>query len=333
MKLQQLRCLVEVVRQDLNVTEAARALYTSQPGVSHHIRLLEDELGFEVFIRRGKRLVALTAAGHDVLAIAKRMVADSENLRRLAGDASHEAGGDLVVAATYTQAHLALPAVVRAFMARHPKVRLSIHPCSPGEAAERVRRGEATLCLSTEIVGSFADLVMLPGEAWHRCVITPPGHPLLRVRRLDLAAIAKYPLVTYDFAFRKDSKIQQAFETAGLAPRVVLTSTDPRIIKTYVCAGLGIGLIASIAFDKSDSRRLRLLDASRLFESSITTIGIHRNSYITRYMYDFITLVLPHMDRATIDAMMAGTATAAARSGTPHATASPATACPADHPR
>ena len=328
MKLQQLRCLVEVVRQDLNVTEAARALYTSQPGVSHHIRLLEGELGFDVFVRRGKRVVALTGAGKDVLAIANRMIADSENLRRLTGDASRDASGDLAVAATYTQAHLALPAVVRAFMARHPKVRLSIHPCSPGEAAERVRRGEATLCLSTEVVGSFADLVMLPGEAWHRCVITPPGHPLLRVRRLDLAAIAKYPLVTYDFAFRKGSKIERAFESAGLTPRVVLTSTDPRIIKTYVGAGLGIGLIASIAFDRTDSRRLRLLDASRLFESSITTIGIHRDSYITRYMYDFIALVLPRMDRATVDARMAGERPGTARRRAAHA-ATPRTA---DHP-
>jgi len=313
MKLQQLRYLVEVVRQDLNITEAARALYTSQPGVSHHIRLLEDELGFEVFVRRGKRVVALTAAGREVLAIAERMISDSENLRRLAGDTSREASGDLVVAATYTQAHVALPAVVRAFMARHPKVRLSIHPCSPGEAAERVRRGEATLCLSTEVVGAFADLVMLPGERWHRCVITPPRHPLLRARRLDLAAIANYPLVTYDFAFTTGSKIQRAFEGAGLTPRVVLTSTDPRIIKTYVCAGLGIGLIASIAFEKADRRRLRLLDASRLFESSITTIGIHRNSYITSYMYDFIGLVLPEMDRAAIDRTMAGAPPRAAR--------------------
>jgi LysR family transcriptional regulator, cys regulon transcriptional activator len=324
MKLQQMRYLVEVVRQDLNITEAARALFTSQPGVSHHIRLLEDELGFKVLVRRGKRVVALTRAGQDVLAIAERMIADSENLRRLAADASRDTGGDLVVATTYTQAHAALPAVVRTFVARHPKVRLSIHPCSPTEAAERVRRGEATLCLSTEVVGSFGELVMLPGDTWTRCVITPVRHPLLRVRRLDLAAIAKYPLVTYDFAFHKGAKIQRAFEAAGLSPRVVLTSTDPRIIKTYVGAGLGIGLIASIAFDKSDSRRLRLLDASRLFEPSTTTIGIHRNSYITGYMYDFIGLVLPRMDRATIDVLMArqtaGTASAR-RSDSRHASA------------
>jgi LysR family cys regulon transcriptional activator len=305
MKLQQLRYLVEVARHGLNVTDAARALYTSQPGVSHHIRQLEDELGFKLFVRRGKRLVALTSPGRDVLEIAKRMMADSENLRRLAGDTARDGGGELIVATTYTQAHVTLPAVVKAFMARHPKVHLSIHPCSPGEAAERVRRGEATLCLSTEVVAAFRDLVMLPGEPWHRCVITPPRHPLLRARRLDLAAIARYPLVTYDFAFRTGSKIRTAFEAAALTPRVVLTSTDPRIIKTYVSAGLGIGLIASIAFEKADRRRLRLLDASRLFESSITTVGIHRNSYITSYMYDFIGLVLPRMDRAAIDAWMA----------------------------
>jgi LysR family cys regulon transcriptional activator len=269
-----------------------------------------------VFIRRGKRLVALTRAGHEVLAIAERMISDSENLRRLAGDASRDAIGDLVVATTYTQAHHALPAVVRAFMSRHPKVRLSIHPCSPTEAAERVRRGDATLCLSTEVVGSFSELVMLPGEVWNRCVITPARHPLLRVRHLDLAAIAKYPLVTYDFAFRKGSKIQNAFEAAALTPRVVLTSTDPRIIKTYVAAGLGIGLIASIAFDKTDRRRLHLLDASGLFESSMTTIGIHRNSYVTRYMYDFIRLVLPRMDRAAIELAMAGRAADAAKERT-----------------
>jgi LysR family cys regulon transcriptional activator len=167
-----------------------------------------------------------------------------------------------------------------------------------------VHRGEATLCLSTEVVATFPDLAMLPGEPWHRCVITPPRHPLLRLHRLDLAAIARYPLVTYDFAFRKGSKIQRAFETAGLTPRVVLTSTDPRIIKTYVSAGLGIGLIASIAFEKSDRRRLRLVDASRLFEPSMTTIGIHRNSYVTSYMYDFIVLVLPGMDRGAVDALM-----------------------------
>ena len=314
MKLQQLRYLVEIVRHNLNVTDAARALFTAQSGVSHHIRLLEEELGCEVFVRRGKRIVALSRAGHDVLAIAERMISEGENLKRLAAEAAGDATGDLIVATTYTQAHYTLPGVVRSFVARHPRVRLNIHPCSPSEAADLVRRGDATLCLSTEVVGSFGELVMLPGEVWNRSVITPARHPLLRMRRLDLAAIAKYPLVTYDFAFHKGSKIQTAFEAAALTPRVVLTSTDPRIIKTYVSAGLGIGLIASIAFERAEDRRLHLLDASHLFESSITTIGIHRHSYISSYVYDFIRLVLPRMDREAVDAMMHGRRGAPARS-------------------
>ena len=315
MKLRQLRYLVEIVRHDLNVTDAARALFTAQSGVSHHIGLLEEELGFRVFVRRGKRIVALSRAGEDVLVIAERMISDGENLKRLSGETAGEASGDLIVATTYTQAHYTLPAVVRSFMARHPKVRLNIHPCSPGEAAELVRRRKATLCLSTEVVGSIGELVMLPGEAWNRSVVTPARHQLLRMKRLDLASIAKYPLVTYDFAFHKGSKIQTAFEAAGLTPRVVLTSTDPRIIKTYVSAGLGIGLIASIAFERNEDRGLHLLDASHLFEPSMTTIGIHRHSYISSYVYDFIGLVLPRMDREAIEAIMAEPAALAAQRG------------------
>ncbi len=304
MKLQQLKYLVEIVRQGLNVTDAAHALFTSQPGVSHHIRQLEEELGLKIFVRRGKRVVALTRAGQEVLSVSERILSEADNLKRIASDTQDDTGGDLVVAATHTQAHYALPAVVRKFMPRHPKVRLSIRPCTPIEAAELVRRGEAALCISTEVVGSYGELVMLPGQTWSRCVITPPRHPLLRTKPLDLRAIAKYPIVTYDFAFWKHSKIRVAFETNALRPRVVLTSTDPGIIKTYVSAGLGVGLIASIAFNKAQDRNLRLIDASHLFHSSITTIGIHRNSYLCSYMYDFIELVLPEMDHKAVDTAM-----------------------------
>jgi len=303
-KLQQLRYLVEIVRQGLNVTDAAHALFTSQPGVSHHIRQLEQELGLTVFVRRGKRVIGLTRAGQDVFAVAERIVSEAENLRRIANESQAERGGDLVVATTHTQAYYTLPAVVRKFMARHPKVRLSIKPCSPLEAAELVRRGEAGLCISTDVVASFSELIMFPGEKWNQCVITPPRHPLLRSKRLSLADIATFPLVTYDFAFWKHSKIRDAFESNGLRPTVVLTSTDPGIIKTYVSAGLGIGLIASIAFNKAADIHLRRIDASHLFHSSITAIGIHRNSYISGYMYDFIELVLPHMDRRAVNAAM-----------------------------
>jgi LysR family cys regulon transcriptional activator len=305
MKLQQLRYLVEIVRQGLNVTDAAHALFTSQPGVSHHIRQLEEELGLRIFVRRGKRIVALTPAGEDVLAVAERILSEAENLKRIASGSRDDVGGDLVVATTYTQAHYALPGVVKRFMAMHPNVRLTIKPCSPIEAAELVRRGEATLCISTEVVAEFGELVMLAGPKWDRCVITSPGHQLLRERRLSLSSIAKYPIVTYDFAFWKHSKIRAAFEAESLRPRVVLTSTDPGIIKTYVAAGLGIGLIASIAFDSRTDRGLRLLDAGHLFTPSMTAIGIHRHSYLCGYLYDFIELVLPQITRKAIDSAMA----------------------------
>ena len=305
MKLQQLRAFVEVVRRDLSVGDAAKALFTSQPGLSHHIRTLEDELKAEIFVRRGKRIVGLTKTGRDVLAISQRIISEAENLKRIVGDSQAEAEGDLIVAATHTQAHYTLPGVVRSFIKAYPKVRLSIKPCNPMEAADLVRRGEANLCISTEVVGSVDELVMIPGEPWDRCVITPPKHPLLRLRRLDLESIQKYPLITYDFAFQKDSKIRAAFEARGLTPSFVLTSGDSGIIKTYVSAGLGIGIIASIAYDKAHDRNLRKLDASHLFESSMTTIGLHRNSYVPRYMYDFIQLVFPRVKRGLIKQLVA----------------------------
>lgn len=305
MKLQQIRAFVEIVRRDLSVSDAAQALYTSQPGISHHIRRFEEELGSEVFVRRGKRIIDLTAVGRGALAISQRILADAENLKRLATESQDEAEGDLVVATTHTQAHYTLPDVVRAFIAAHPKVRLGIKPCNPMEAADMVRRGEANLCISTEVVGGVKELVMIPGEKWTRCVITPPRHPLLRARPLSLEAIQRYPLITYDFAFQKNSKIRNAFEAKGLVPTVVLTSADTGIIKTHVSAGLGIGLIASIAYDKAEDKHLRKLDASHLFESSMTTIGLHRNSYVTRYMYDFIHLVLPRVKRRAIEELLA----------------------------
>ena len=223
MNFQQIRCVVEIVRRNLSVSEAAQSLFTSQPGVSHHVRTLEEELGVPIFVRRGKRLIGLTRMGQEIVTIAERIVLDAENLKRVARASQTPAVGDLVVATTHTQAYHALPAVIRKFLARHPGIRLSLQPCSPIEAAELVVRGEAQLCISTEVVAFFPELVLLPGPKWSRCVITPARHPLLNERRLKLASIAQYPLVTYDFAFDKHSKVRDAFERENLAPRVVLT--------------------------------------------------------------------------------------------------------------
>ncbi len=305
MNLQQIRCVVAIVRHGFNVSEAAQSLFTSQPGVSHHIRTLEEELGIKIFVRRGKRLIGLTGMGQEMLAVAERIVLDTENLRRLARESRNAACGNLIVATTHAQAYHALPTVVKEFVTRYPGIRLSLKPCAPIEAAELVRRGEAHLCISTEVVGSFSDLIMLAGRKWSRCVITPSKHPLLKERQLKLSSIAKYPLVTYDFTFWKHSKMRDAFEAEGLNPTVVLTSTDPGIIKTYVASGLGIGLVGSMAFDAHKDTSLRMLDASHLFESSITTIGIHRNTCIEGYLYDFIEMFLPGMGRAEVDAVIA----------------------------
>jgi LysR family transcriptional regulator, cys regulon transcriptional activator len=306
MKLQQLRYFVEVVRHGFCISDAALALYASQPGVSHHIRQLEQQLKFALFVRRGKRILGLTNTGRDVLAIAERIISDSENLKRLANESQKEATGEFIIAATHTQAHYLLPPLVRAFIAKYPKVQLCIKPCSPTEAAEYVRRGEANLCVSTEVVGAVKELVMIPGRKWTRCVITPPKHPLLQCRPLQLADIARYPLVTYDFAFSKPSKIRAGFEKHGLVPTIALTSADTGILKTFVAARLGIGIIASIAFNEAEDKNLRMLDASHLFESSITAIGIHRDTYMTRYMYDFIERVLPGTGDGAVAALLAG---------------------------
>lgn len=304
MKFQQLRCFAEVVRHGYSVSDAARALFASQPGVSHHVRQLEQELKCAVFVRRGKRILGLTNTGREVLAIAERIISDAENLKRLAGESRRDVSGELVVAATHTQAHYLLPPLVRAFLAKYPNVRLCIKPCSPTEAVDYVRRGEANLCVSTEVVGEAKELVMIPGPRWIRCVITPPKHPLLKRTPLRLADIAAYPLVTYDFAFSKASKIRTAFEREGLTPTIALTSADTGILKTFVAARLGVGIIASIAFNKAEDRNLRMLDASHLFDSSMTAIGIHRDSYIAGYMYDFIERVLPGTGRKTVDGLL-----------------------------
>lgn len=308
-KLQQLRYLLEVARKSLSVSDAADALYTSQPGVSKQIRLLEDELGIEVFVRNGKRFVAITEPGREVLKIAERILRETENLKRVGQEFSNEASGSLIIATTHTQARYALPETIRKFTARYPRVQLSLRQGSPLQISEQVRSGEADLCIATEGIELFQDLAMLPCHQWNRCVVTPPEHALLKVKPLTLEAIAKFPLITYDFAFTGSSKINKAFATRELKPRVVLTAIDSDIIKTYVELGLGIGILAKIAFDPEADKNLRAIDASHLFESSTTRIGLRRGDYLRGYVYDFIELFAPHVTRRAVQAAMTGVST------------------------
>jgi LysR family cys regulon transcriptional activator len=305
-KLQQLRCLTEVARRGLNVSEAAEALHTSQPGVSKQIRALEDELGIEVFVRHGKRLIAVTEPGKAVVAIAERILAEAQNLRRAGEEFANDQLGTLTIAATHTQARYALPKAVAAFKRRYPKVELLIHQGNPTQICDQVLAGEADMGVATEMISTYPDLVSLPVYQWNRCVVVPPKHPLLKQSPLTLEALAEHPIVTYDFAFANRSLVQKAFEVRGLKPHVVLSAQDSDVIKTYVELGLGVGILAKMAFDAKRDVMLRAIDASHLFESSTTRLGIKRRAYLRRYAYDFIELFAPHLARATIERAVRG---------------------------
>ena len=301
MKLQQLRYLREVERQGLNLSTAADKLHTSQPGISKQIKLLEDELGVEIFVRNGKRVTAITPPGKAILAIAQRILQEAENLKQAAQDFSNQDSGSLTIATTHTQARYVLPAVIQRFTQRYPKVKLGLMQGNPVQISQFALTGQADFCIATEAIATFEDLVMLPCYGWNRCVVAPPDHPILKQKTLTLEAIAEYPVITYDFAFTGRSQINHAFETKGLKPNVVLTAIDSDVIKTYVALGLGIGILAKMAFDPQHDSNLRALDASHLFESSTTRIGIPRNAYLRRYIYDFIEMFAPHLSRKTVD--------------------------------
>ncbi|KAF7600046.1 MAG: transcriptional regulator CysB [Candidatus Dactylopiibacterium carminicum] len=306
MNLQQLRYILEVSKRKLSVSEAAEALYTSQPGVSKQIRLLEEELGIDIFVRHGKRLVAITEPGLQVMAIAERMLREADNLRQVGADFRNEDSGRLIVATTHTQARYALPRVVADFMRRYPRVQLHIHQGNPRQICEQVLAGEADIAIATEAAADMPDLVLLPCHQWNRSVIAKRGHPILRESPLTLEAINRFPVITYDAAFAGRSLINKAFLARGLKPNVVLTAIDSDVIKTYVNMDLGIGIIASMAFDPLVDRDLAALDASHLFESSTTRIGLPRNTWLRGYAYAFIEMFAPHLSRRVVDAALGG---------------------------
>jgi len=301
MKLQQLRYLCEVARRDLSVSAAAEALHTSQPGVSKQVKALEDELGIEVFVRHGKRIVAVTEPGKAVVEIAERILAEAANLKRAGEEFANQKLGTLTVATTHTQARYALPRAVAAFKKRYPKVRLTLHQGNPTQICEMVLSGEADLAIATESIAEFPGLVSMPCYQWNRCVVVPPGHPLAKAKPLTLEAIAQYPVVTYDTAFAGRSVINKAFEKRGLVPNVVLTALDSDVIKTYVELGLGVGILAAMSFDAKRDRGLVALDAGHLFESSTTRLGVKRGAWLRGYVYEFIELFAPTLTRRIVE--------------------------------
>ena len=306
MKLQQLRYIVEIQRQGLNVSEAAEALFTSQPGISKQVRLLEDELGVTIFERSGKRFSGLTEPGKAVLAIAERILREADNLKRASSDFASGTTGRLVLAATHTQARYALPLVVRDFVARHPTVKLEMHQGSPTQIAEWVVAGDADIGIATEALDQYPQLITLPVRQWSHCVIAPEGHPISRSLPLAIGELARWPLITYDTAFTGRSRINRAFERIGAAPNIVLTALDSDVIKTYVSLGLGLGIISALAFDAQRDSGLVAVDAAHLFESNTTRLALRRGTYLRRHDYDLIALFAPHLSRRVVDMAMQG---------------------------
>ncbi|UUX95907.1 CysB family HTH-type transcriptional regulator [Aquabacterium sp. J223] len=307
MNFQQLRSVREAVRQGFNLTTVAEALSTSQPGVSRQIRELEDELGVEIFVRAGKRLTGLTPPGETILPIVERLLMEADNLRRAGADFASAGRGRLTIAATHSQARYALPTAVRDFRERHPEVVLHMHQGTPEQVAEMLRHGEADIGVATEALARYDDLVALPCYRWTHSVVVPPGHPLADGKPLTLQRLAEHPIVTYNVGYTGRAHIDEAFTRAGLQPQVVLTAMDADVIKTYVELGLGVGIVASIAYDDERDRHLTALDARHLFAVNMTRLAIRRGSYLRHYAYDFIeAFASPLTKRVVEQALAAG---------------------------
>ena len=301
MKLQQLRYIWEVAHHDLNVSATAQSLFTSQPGISKQIRLLEDELGVEIFSRSGKHLTRVTPAGEAILKTAGEILRKVETIKQAAQEFSDEKRGSLSIATTHTQARYALPPSIETFIGKYPEVSLHMHQGTPMQISELAADGTVDFAIATEALELFSDLLMMPCYRWNRCIVVPKDHPLARVSELTLEEVASYPIVTYVFGFTGRSKLDDAFFDHGLSPKVVFTAADADVIKTYVRLGLGIGIVAKMAFDENTDSDLVALDASHLFSSSVTKIGFRRGTFLRGYMYDFIKMFAPHLTKELVD--------------------------------
>ncbi|MFZ4655065.1 MAG: HTH-type transcriptional regulator CysB [Methylococcaceae bacterium] len=304
MKLQQLRYIWEVAQHDMNVSATAAKLFTSQPGISKQIRLLEEELGVDIFVRSGKQFTGLTPAGQEILKIAGDILAKSRAIREIADEFHNKAIGTLSIATTHTQARYALPLVVQQFMQRYPDIRLTINQGTPAQIAELVSRGAVDLAIATEGTDLFDNLVKLPCYQWNRSILVPHGHPLTKEKNINLEHLVNFPIITYTFGFTGRSELDRAFEKAGLHPHLSLTAVDADVIKTYVRLGLGIGIVAHMAYDPAVDSDLTAIEAGHLFAPSTTKLVLRRDMFLRTFLYDFIHMLAPHLDRDTVDQAM-----------------------------
>jgi LysR family cys regulon transcriptional activator len=301
MKLHQLKYLAAVAQSGLNITAAAQKLHTSQPGVSKQIKLLEDELGFQIFTREGRNLTRITPAGQQVIDRALHILQETQAIRDLATELRDEGRGSLSIGTTHTQARYVLPKVIRDFRQQYPNVRLNLHQGTSEQIAEMVAQDRIDCAINTGSDHLFEDLTLLPCYRWHRVIVVPRDHPLASNPRPALKSLGAYPLITYTFSFTGPSSLHQAFARAGLTPDVAITARDADVIKTYVRLGLGVGIVAEMAIDAHEDADLVSIDASHLFSSHITWIGFRRGVLLRKYMYDFMQLLAPHLDRRLVD--------------------------------
>lgn len=304
MNFQQLRIIRETVRRNFNLTEVANHLYTSQSGVSKHIKDLEDELGVELYVRRGKRLLGLTEPGQEVARIAERMLLDANNIKNLAEQYSQQDTGQLSIAATHTQARYVLPKIISKFKQEFPKVHLRLHQGGPKEIAQMLLNGEADIGLATETLAEITDLASFPMYSWHHNLIVPTGHPLIRTKPLTLAAIAQYPIITYHEGFTGRHSIEQAFTRAGLTPDIIMSALDADVIKSYVEMGMGVGIIASVAFSAERDFGLQALDGAHLFQRHETKLAVRKGTLLRHYAYHFIELCCQNVSAKQIQKLL-----------------------------
>jgi LysR family transcriptional regulator, cys regulon transcriptional activator len=306
MNLHQFRFVREAVRQNFNLTEAAKALYTSQPGVSKAIIELEEELGVDIFTRHGKRIRGLTEPGRQVLKSVEAIMQEIEGLKRIGQEYAAHDSGSFTIATTHTQARYSLPKVVQAFTLKFPKVRLSLLQGNPRQVADMVRNDQADLALATEAIANADGLITLPCYQWEHMVVVPPDHPLLQSKAITLEEIAAFPLITYDSAFAGRSKIDHAFSLRNLKPDVLLEAIDADVIKTYVELGMGVGIIAGMAFDAERDTGLRAIKVGHLFGTNVSRAAVKQGAYLRSYVYTFIELLAPTMNRKLIEQVMNG---------------------------
>ena len=296
MKLQQLRCIYEVVQNQFNISRAAESIHTSQPGVSKQIQLLEEEIGVKLFQRNGKRLSGLSEPGIRVYESIVEIMREVKNIKNISDEYERKDSGSFTIATTHTQARYKLPVVVESFVKKYPKINLNIHQGDPAQVTAQILNGEADVGIATESISLNDKIFCIPCYSWNRCLVMPKDHPLLRVKDINLNHLATYPMITYDYAFTGSTIVSKVFKEANIQPNIMLTAIDADVIKTYVSLNLGVGLIAEMAFDENKDKNLVSRDVSHLFPTSTTYIGVRQDTFIRGFTFDFIKMFTPQME-------------------------------------